>query len=186
MKVEKMAAEILEKMRLSPFVSRPLSFVFHPLALLLFLYILIMPAFLMERASKAEVNSLKTKIGELSVLSGEYRSIKERVDIIEKRASIQKVNGIAQAVDDIFSSLSVKGKVKSIKSVGIRDIKDGITEERADILLEKVSMNELVNVLHRMENGAAMLAIKKINLKKSFEKPELLDVTMTAALFARK
>lgn len=186
MKVEKTAARVLKKMRLSPFVPRPLSFVFHPLAFLLFLYILIIPAFLMERASKKEVNSLKTKIGELSVLSGEYRSIKERVDIIEKRASIQKANGIAHAVDNIFSSLGVKGKVKSIKSVGTRDIKDGITEERADILLEKVSMNELVNVLHRLEDGAAMLSIKKIYLKKSFERPDLLDVTITAALFARK
>ena len=186
MKGEKRVVEILEKMRLSPFVSRPLSFVFHPLAFLLFLYILIMPAFLMERASETEVNSLKTKIRELSVLSGEYRSIKEKVDIIEKRMSIQKANSIAKATDDIFSSLGVKGKVKSIKSAGSRDTKDGIAEERADILLEKVSMNELVNVLHTMEDGAAMLSIKKINLKKSFEKPELLDVTITTALFARK
>lgn len=186
MKVKKRTTEILEKMRLSPFVSRHLSFVFHPFAFLLFLYILIIPAFLMERASRAEVDSLKKKIVELSVLSGEYRSIKELVDIIEKRASSQKVNGIAQAVDDIFSSLGIKEKVKSIKSVGTRDIKDGITEERADILLEKVSMNELVNLLHRMEDGAAMLSIKKINLKKSFEGPDLLDVTITTALFAKK
>jgi hypothetical protein len=43
-------------------------------------------------------------------------------------------------------------------------------------------MNEMVNVLYSIENAPMLLVIKKINIKTSFENPELLNITMTLSL----
>ncbi len=150
------------------------------------LFILIIPAFLIERSSKKEVATLKNKYMELTALSGEYKAFSDRIDIIEKRISLVKVNGIVQAIDDLSFSLGIKKKVKSVKVVGRREITDTMTEEMAEVLIEKVDMNELVNIFYKAENMPMAISIKKVKLKKPFDNPELLDVTMTIALFTEK
>ncbi len=150
------------------------------------LFILVIPAFLVERSLKKEVISLKGKYRELTALSNEYKAFSDRIDIIEKRISLVKVNGIVQAIDDLSSSLGIKKKVKSVKVVGRREITDTMTEEMAEVLIEKVDMNELVNIFYKAENMPMALSIKKVKIKKPFDNPELLDVTMTVALFTEK
>lgn len=150
------------------------------------LSILIIPAFLMERSSKKDLNTLKLKLKDLAVLSSEYMSRKERIDTIEKRISLTKVSGITEALDKMFSSLGIKGKMKSVKVTGEREMKGAITEELAQVMIEQVNMNELVNLFFKVENTPMMLSIKKVRMKKSFETPELLDVTMTIALYTAK
>lgn len=186
MKIKETILNWSDRIKLPPAVLRRFPFLSNPLIRFLILYMILVPAFLMERASTVEVNSLRKKIVEARLLGEEYREIKERLDSSERKLSLQMGIGIVQSLDNIFSPLGMKDKVKSIKGVGTREIEDEIVEERADILLEKVSLNELVNLLHRIEAGPAMLSVKKIGMKKSFETPELLDVTITAALFSKK
>ena len=153
------------------------------LSTLLILYVLIIPALIWERASSRELSQLKTRFTEFSVLSSEYRSLKEEVGSIEQKRFLTKTNGIANALDDAFVSLGVKGKMKSIRGIVGREIKGQINEETAEVQMEKVNMNELVNILYKLENTPLLLSIQKLALKKSFDKPDLLDVTMTISLF---
>ena len=153
------------------------------LSTLLILYILIIPALIWERASSRELSQLKTRFTEFSILSAEYRSLKEQVGSIEQKRFLTKTSGIAKVLDDAFLSLGVKGKMKSIKGIVSREIKGQINEETAEVQMEKVTMNELVNILYKLENTPLLLSIQKVALKKSFDKPDLLDVTMTVSLF---
>ncbi len=152
----------------------------------LLLFILIIPASMLERSSKKELDTLKTRLAEFSALSNDYKSIKGQTDGIEQRTSLSKTAGVASAMDDIFSSFGIKGKMKSVKVTGTREMKGAMTEETAEVQLEKVNMNELVNVIHKTENAPMLLSLKKVMIKKSFERPDLLDVTMTISLFSRK
>lgn len=153
------------------------------LSALLGLYVLIIPALIWERASSRELSQLKTRFTEFSILSAEYRSLKEQAGSIEQKRFLTKTSGIAQALDDAFLSLGVKGKMKSIKGIEGREIKGQLNEETAEVQMEKVNMNELVNIFYKLENAPLLLSIQKVALKKSFDKPDLLDVTMTVSLF---
>lgn len=153
------------------------------LSALLGLYVLIIPALIWERASSRELSQLKTRFTEFSILSAEYRSLKEQAGSIEQKRFLTKISGIAQALDDALLSLGVKGKMKSIKGIGGREIKGQLNEETAEVQMEKVNMNELVNIFYKLENAPLLLSIQKVALKKSFDKPDLLDVTMTVSLF---
>lgn len=149
------------------------------------LFILLIPAFFLERASKSERSRLKARQKELSVLSSEYKALKERLDTFEHKKNLRKTVSTTQALEDTLVSLNLKAKLKSVKITGSREIK-GTQEEVAEVILEKVTMNELVNLFYRIENGPARISVKKINIKKAFENPELLNVSMTAALFSEK
>ena len=160
------------------------------LSALLGLYILIIPALIWERASSKELSQIKARSTEFSILSAEYRALKEQAGSIEEKSFLTKTSGIAKTLEDVFLSLGVKGKMRSIRGIGGREIKGReikgqLNEETAEVQMEQVNMNELVNILYKLENAPLLLSIQKIAIKKSFDKPDLLDVTMTIALFTR-
>jgi hypothetical protein len=96
------------------------------------------------------------------------------------------MDGVTNALSEIFSSLGLAGKIRSVKVIGQREVAEGLREERAEVQIEKANLNELVNLLYRMRQAQVMLAAKKITIKKTFENPDLLHVSLTVALFTRK
>jgi hypothetical protein len=153
---------------------------------LLVLCLLIIPSLFLERVSRKELEASASKYREVSLLSSEYRSLKEQVDAVEKKTALVQPSGIAHAVDTLVASLGIKDKMKSVKAVGGREIKGSLKEESAEVQIEKATLNELVNLFYRIGEGPMMLSLKRVTMKKSFENPELLDITMTVSLFTKK
>jgi hypothetical protein len=153
------------------------------LIVLAVLYILIIPGLIWTQSAEKELSILKTKYQEFSILAAEYGILKENVNAIEQKKTLTKINSIAQAMDEIASPLGIKGKVKSIKGTGTKRTIEKMSEESAEIQIEKLNMTELMHVLYKIENAPMILAVKKVTMKKSFETPDFLDVTMTVSLF---
>ena len=155
-------------------------------ALIIGLSVLMIPLFVLERSSRKEMEMLRAKQKEMIVLSREYKALKGNVDSVEQRSTLAAVRGIANAVEMLSSSVGMKGKLKSVKITGTREIQGSMTEESAEVQMEKVTLNELVNLFYRVEDAPMILSVKRATVKKSFENPELLDTTMTLSLFTRK
>ena len=147
------------------------------------LYILLLPNLLWERSAERELSALRKKNNEFSALAGEYRSLKESISAIERKKALTKTTSIAQAIGDISRSLGMAEKMKSIKGTGTRKTPNQMSEETAEIRIEKLTINEMVQLIYKIENAPMILAMKTVVIKKSFENPELLDVTMTVSLF---
>ena len=147
------------------------------------LYILIIPNLLWERTAEKELSELTAKYHEFSTLTDKYRSLRASVNAIEQKRTLTKTNSITQAIGDISLSLGIKEKMKSIKLTGTKKVMDQISEESAEIQMEKLNMSELVHLFFKIENAPMILAVKRVIIKKSFENPELLDVTMAVSLF---
>jgi len=150
---------------------------------LIFLCIMIVPAFIFEKKAERELSELQTRLNEFSDLTSEYNKLKEQVSAIEGKRSLSKVRSIIMAADEVLLSLGVKDKMKSIKGVEGRDIGGQMNEESAEVQIEKVTVNELIHIFYKIENAPMLLSIKKVSIKKSFTAPELLDVIMTISLF---
>jgi len=136
-------------------------------------------------SSKKELKKLKSEQMEMAVLKEEFLSIKRMVDAVESKKALTKVEGVVQAVDEVFQPLGLKGKVKSVKPAGARETKDSI-EEYADVQVEKVNMNEIVNVFYKVENVPLILSVKRAAIKTSFENPELFNLTITLSFVKPK
>jgi uncharacterized protein YpmB len=136
-------------------------------------------------AESRELRLLKEQRKEMLIIENEFLSLKQKIDAVEGKKNLSSVQGIVQAVDEIFLSIGLKDKIKTVKPTVSRDVKDGF-EEEADLYIEKVSMNELVNIFYRTGNAPMVLTIKKAAIKKSFENPELLNITLTLSFLKAK
>ena len=139
----------------------------------------------MLSSERKELKMLKEQQKEMLILKDEFLSLRQRIGLVEDRKNLSNTQGIAQAVDEVFSSISLRDKVKTVKSAGKRELKEG-TEEDADISIEKLSMNEMVNIFYKIENAPMILTIKKATIKKSFENPELLNITLSLSFLKTK
>lgn len=132
-----------------------------------------------------ELDNLRFKQQELSRLSAEYRSLAGSVSAVESKRSLSKVTGIVQAVDEVFQSIGLRQKVKSVKLISTRDLNDAV-EEDAEVLVEKVDMNELVNIFYWIDSAPMVLAVKSTNIKTSFDTPERLNASLTLSFIKSK
>lgn len=136
-------------------------------------------------AESRELRLLKEQRKEMLIIENEFLSLKQKIDAVEGKKNLSSVQGIVQAVDEIFLSIGLKDKIKTVKPTVSRDVKDGF-EEEADLYIEKVSMNEMVNIFYRIGDAPMILTIKKAAIKKSFENPELLNITLTLSFLKSK
>jgi hypothetical protein len=130
-------------------------------------------------ASSAEgrLDTLRAQHEEMLAMSEELLSLRSRVAAVGGRAGLTRVGGIQQAVDEVLTPMGLKGKIKSVKRIDA-----SADEERAELSLKDVDMNEMVNVLYAFKNVPIPIVIKKAELKTSFQKPGRLDMTMTLSL----
>jgi hypothetical protein len=127
---------------------------------------------------KRELKFLQEQHKEMLVLKDDFLQLKQRIDTVENKKNLSNAEGVIQAVDEVFSSIGLKSKLKTVKSSGKREIKEGF-EEEADLSIEKVDMNEMLNIFYKIENAPMVLTVKKATIKKSFENPELLNISLT-------
>jgi general secretion pathway protein M len=132
-----------------------------------------------------ELGKLAAQYRELIALRDEYVQLKERIDAIEKKALLPTSKGVIQAVDDVFLSLGLKQKVRSVKMTSSRE-SDGLAEEEAELRAERVTINEMVNIFYSIEHAPVAMVPRRTNIKTSFENPAFLELTMTIALVRPK
>jgi hypothetical protein len=150
------------------------------------IYLFLIPSLIWQKSAEKDLFVIQVKFRELSSLVMEYGPIKQRLNAIERRKSLAKTTGITQAINDIASSVGVNGKIKSIKMAATGASLNRLNEERVEIQMEKVTMNEMVHLFYKIENAPMILSVKKAQIRKAFETPERLDITMTLSLFTGK
>lgn len=166
--------DVLQNKKILSFITGILVFIF-----------LVAYGINMLSSERKELKLLKEQQKEMLILKDEFLSLRQRIGLVEGRKNLSNTKGIAQAVDEVFSSVGLRDKVKTVKSAVKRELKEG-TEEDADVSIEKVSMNEMVNIFYKIENAPMILTIKKTTIKKSFENPELLNVTLSLSFLKTK
>jgi len=141
--------------------------------------------FYRSAALQKEGAELESQKKEFLMLRGEFLELRNKIVRVEGRKSLTKTEGIIQAVDEILRPSGLNTKVKSVKPTGTRD-KKHVLEEEAVIEFDKMGMNEMINILYKIENAPMILLIRKTSLKTSFENPSLIHMTMTIAFVKPK
>jgi hypothetical protein len=52
----------------------------------------------------------------MTMLKDEFLSLRQRIDAVESKKNLSGVQGIVQAVDEVFSSIGLRDRVKTVKS----------------------------------------------------------------------
>lgn len=136
-------------------------------------------------ALSAKVSTLERKRTAREAVLKELMPLKVAYQSAKMVADQNAVRMVALRPDDspakIMEEIGIKGK--GLKVVPVKgEERSGFVEDAAEIKVEGLTSNELVNLLYRIEKGSRQMNIKKAIVRVRFDDPAKLDVTLTAAL----
>jgi general secretion pathway protein M len=133
-----------------------------------------------DRIGKLEKKraSRQADLGEMMLLKQRHREASVGAQKLANRLSaVTPDDSVAKLIEEI----GIKGKNSQIKPLK-GDDRPGFTEDAAEVRIEGLSANEVVNLLFRLEKGAKPVVIKKANFKTRYDDPAKLDISLNIAL----
>lgn len=136
---------------------------------------------------KAEkrVRAKKAEILAFNGMQEEY--LKERRAIepfIRKILLPPSDKSLGSIIEEMAKGIGIKGNIVSIKPME-EGTEKGYIKTGIDVKIEGITLNQMVNLLYRIENFRNLILIKGFVMKSRFENPDLLDITMHVVLFTK-
>ncbi len=133
----------------------------------------------MLKKASARVESAQGLHDFLEAEQASLAGMRDKSGVFERKRKNSKGRSVHEAVTGVVDSLGLKDKLTSLQSPpGAASAQ----EERAEALLEGLTLNELVNLLYSLENSRMLILTRKANIRTSFENPELLNATLSVSL----
>jgi len=134
------------------------------------------------RVAKA-LDAQEKLLAEMHAKLADYRLIKRDMDLIQRALASRPpgftLNGF---VDRKAREAGVRANVRAINPS--RGASAGAYEEAlADVSLERITMRQLVQFLHKADSPRDAVRIRKLTVRKSLESPEYLTATVQLATY---
>lgn len=128
----------------------------------------------LERKRAAREAVLK----ELMPLKVAYRTARANSDQAAGRMAALRPD---DSLSRIIEESGIRGK--SVKITPLKgEERNGFVEEAADVRMEGLTANEMVNLIYRLEKGSRPVVLKKVNMRVRFDDPSRFDLAMAMAL----
>ena len=148
------------------------------IAVFLFLAILFSTANDRIGLLKKKLAAREADIAEMLVLKQRYQ---EANVVAQKLANRLMATRSDDSPAKIIEEIGIKGKGSQIKPLKGEE-RGGYLEDAAEVKMDGLTLNEVVNLFFLLEKGNRPVVIKKALLKTRFDDPSRLDLTFTVAL----
>lgn len=117
--------------------------------------------------------------------AGEMLSLKRRY--LEATAEAGRSSNLLAAVRPgdtpagLVEEIGIKGGGVQIKPIR-QDDKAGFAEESAEVRIDRLTVNELLNLLYRLEYGERPVTVRRALIKGRFDDPSRVDASLVVAL----
>lgn len=145
------------------------------------LIIAVLLAVVYSRYSLARGHALdrKADMERFAALKAEYLAEKAGIDALSRRASAPD-SSVVSVVETLAQGIGIRERIVSLKPLG-ESASAGYVQREAEVRIERVDLNQLVNFLFQAENGRYLIAIREFSMKSRFEDPDLLDAVVRLA-----
>lgn len=135
---------------------------------------------LAERIARIEQKRVAREkvLKELLRLKGEYRKARLSADQMSGRMATVRPD---DTPSKLLEEIGIKGKGLRITPLKTEE-RDGMLEDAAEVRIDGLTLNEVVNLLFRLEKGERPIVLKKTNLKMRFDDPSRCDLIVVFAL----
>jgi general secretion pathway protein M len=120
----------------------------------------------------------ESEIAELLVLKQRYQ---EANSSAQRSANRLSAVSAGDSPAKLIEETGIKGKSLQVKPLKTEE-RNGFQEESADVRIEGLTSNEVINLLFKLEQGTRPATIRKALFKTRFEDPSRLDLAMTVSL----
>lgn len=147
-----------------------------------FLVVLTVITFASSGSLEQKNRSLQNQLGDIKKMQKELVQLRELVDAREKKIGLTEVNGVVSALEEMLDGLGVKAK--RIKPLEKR-ISGEFTEESAELEIENIDINTIINLLYRLDNSPMLFKIRDASIRSTFENPDTFILSLTASLIGK-
>lgn len=147
--------------------------------------VLVYLTFAWTQSARAE---LRTKIAakerqleEIQELRKVYLQLKQQAETVTATQAERPENfSLFSFLDGIGTKTLTREKILAM-SPSSKTIADKYVEESVEMRLSAVSLSQVVNLLHQIENAPTPLLVARLQMKKRFNDPYNFDVTLVVA-----
>lgn len=144
--------------------------------------VLLVISIAMMSAARSRYANISANHNEAKLVNADYMQMIARLKRLEgKVGSMPDVAGVASAVDRLIAPIGLNEKLKSQRNLSSVDP----SEEKAELVFEALTMNELVNLVYNVDDAPYLLVIRNVEMKTNFQDPERLDMVMTISFIKR-
>ncbi|MBC8412371.1 hypothetical protein H8E50_01705 [bacterium] len=160
------------------FFDKPLLFI---AALSIILLVISVRSSLIAAETVHKSEDLRSQYTVISSLSEEVIALKKFVTSQEGKLKTVKGSAVVSTLENILNELGLKAD--SIKPMQKKKI-DQHFENDAEIEIESIDLNSIINLLYLIKNSRAPMKIKNSLIKTSFENPDKLILNLTVSLLS--
>jgi len=145
----------------------------------LFLIILLWGGSFASKSYMTMKGMTTVKKGELAAfnrLAEEYIERDTQLRAFEKKVRPSSASrSVVALIEEIATRIKVKNRVTSLLPLK-EEARGGYLEQGAEVKIEGIDLNRLINLLYKIEHHQALLLIREFTLESRFDNPQLLDV----------
>lgn len=140
--------------------------------------VLLFVSIAMMSAARANLASVSASFDEARLVNADYMQMIAKLKRLEgKVGAVPDVAGVASAVDRLLAPIGLEDKLKSQRNLPAVDP----TDEKAELVFEGLTMNELVNLLYNVDDAPFLMVIRSVDMKTNFQDPQLMDLVMSVS-----
>lgn len=151
------------------------------LALALLLLAVILPLRSHTAQLDSRIDRTQEQLELLNTLGTEYRAAQAATPRTQ-RARRGPGFTLFAFLEDAASRDGVKERIEFMRPGEVSG-EGGVREESVDMRLSAIRLAQLVPFLHRIENGAEMVGVRRLTIRSQAKDPGLLDVDLTATAY---
>jgi len=134
-----------------------------------------------ERLNRINIQNTE-RLNDMQRLAQKAKNLKIAVQSMERQISTKATSGIIKEIEDVLESIGLKAE--TIRPLG-EEKRGEFVEKSAFVRMDRVDLNEIVNVLYVLENSRVSFRIKDMTMKTTFEDPERFILELTIGMITK-
>lgn len=126
----------------------------------------------------------KDEMKRFSAMEGDYLRKKTAVDFISRKA-LSGAGSVVSIIESTGKRVGIKDRITMLKPLD-ESQSSGYRQKGAEVKMEGVGINQLVNFLYYTERGDFLVVIKDFSMKSRFDNPDLLDAKLRVYLITKE
>src|SRR5712691_444024 len=127
----------------------------------------------------------RRQLGELRTMQQDYQRQKSGVARINSQLKNQPNFAIFSHLEELAGQTGIRNKIVHMKPT-VSAPNDVYNEESVEVKMEGVTLAQLVQYLHQVENSPQLLKIKRLEMKPRFDNRQILTAIFRVSAFTLK
>ena len=132
-----------------------------------------------------QIVTARRQLDEVRTLQQDYQRQKSVVDSINSQLKNQPNFAIFSRLEELAGQTGIRSKIVYMKPT-VSTPNEVYNEESVEVKMDGVTLEQLVQYLHQIENSPQLLKIKRLEMKPHFDNRQILSATFRVSAFTLK